>query len=456
MKLGLQVRMVYHYALDVASEGEFCRSKPVRNDFQNQSQWENAMEKWEAGNARAVAILLANLYVMAANQLSEQDCRVASAIVAKMRTLFSTTQAVMGHTIFARLVNFHQGGSGSGSMAQFITDWNAIYTELVSADASYALSNAVKFLIFVNLLEQEWRKFALNPKNVTRNDITDLFEKLKAEDMTNTVIENGDTGMNPRYQREMSVYAVSTSYSRSVPLPPSSQPPMGSYTPMPQWSPSPSRTFQTADSLPRYRSTNPYRTASSNSPAPHATTPHFQSSSLKTTQRQYQHWSVHPPTLQQLGKEYRCTRRVYGRPGTRVFGRRAWDYDGLELWPGSIAPSGHFVVFGRRAWDYDGLELWPGSIAPSGHFVVHPKQCVYCLGMGHISSGCHVPAGQRDTARDAAFASMGITLCPSPPGRPNYVHPSVLIASPVFSTSDELNDTALAWTVDTMAIWMAM
>ncbi|KAH8925819.1 hypothetical protein BT69DRAFT_1331870 [Atractiella rhizophila] len=193
MRMGLQVRMVYRYALDeLVGTEDFRRTQPLRNTFSNLSQWEDAMECWEAGNAKAVAIVLANLDLTAANQLSEEEKHVASSIVARMRALYSTTQAVMGHTIIAKLITFYQSGSGCTSLAQFITKWNAIYAELLSADSAYTLSDAVRFLLFVNLLEPEWRKFALNPKNVTRNDLNDLFQKLKAEDVTNTVLEHGD------------------------------------------------------------------------------------------------------------------------------------------------------------------------------------------------------------------------------------------------------------------------
>ncbi|KAH8926372.1 hypothetical protein BT69DRAFT_1294899 [Atractiella rhizophila] len=379
----LRVRMVYRYALDeLVGTEDFRRTQPLRNTFSNLSQWEDAMECWEAGNAKAVAIVLANLDLTAVNQLSEEEKRVASSIVARMQALYSTMQAVMGHTIIAKLITFYQSGSGCTSLAQFITKWNAIYAELLSADSAYTLSDAVRFLLFVNLLEPEWRKFALNPKNVTRNDLNDLFQKLKAED------------------------------SRSLSMPPSSQPIRFSPSSARHFPPASSATLRSQTPTLRHPSTPPYRPSLATTSLPRILV-----STPPVAPMYNRPWSVRPPTLRHFGKTYHLARRVYGHPGTRVFG--------------------------RRAWDYDGIDSWPGSISPSGHFIVQPNQCVYCLGIGHISSSCRVPVIQREKTGDAAFEAMGITLQPNSSGRSQYVHPSVLIASPAFASPNELNSDGI-------------
>ncbi|KAH8915172.1 hypothetical protein BT69DRAFT_1341653 [Atractiella rhizophila] len=97
-------------------------------------------------------------------------------------------------------------------------------------------------------------------------------------------------------------------------------------------------------------------------------------------------YSVRPPKGIVSERYPRFTRRVFSNP----------DRD----------------AFGSRAWDYDNIKNWPGTISPSGHFVVAPNQCIYCLRMGHLSRVCPVPTTPkaREEARVAAFRQMGITI----------------------------------------------
>ncbi|KAH8922603.1 hypothetical protein BT69DRAFT_1334590 [Atractiella rhizophila] len=97
-------------------------------------------------------------------------------------------------------------------------------------------------------------------------------------------------------------------------------------------------------------------------------------------------YSVRPPKGIVSERYPRFTRRVFSNPDRDAFG--SW------------------------AWDYDNVKNWPGTISPSGHFVVVPDQCIYCLRMGHLSRACPVPTTPkaREEARVAAFRQMGITI----------------------------------------------
>ncbi|KAH8925860.1 hypothetical protein BT69DRAFT_1348414 [Atractiella rhizophila] len=102
MKMGLQVRMVYHYALGEQFAAEnFHRIELLRNTFSNPSQWEDAMERWKAGNLKVVAIVLANLDLTATNQLSEDDKHVASSIVAKIEADYLLSKRIQMHVFSA-------------------------------------------------------------------------------------------------------------------------------------------------------------------------------------------------------------------------------------------------------------------------------------------------------------------------------------------------------------------
>ncbi|KAH8917541.1 hypothetical protein BT69DRAFT_1339029 [Atractiella rhizophila] len=107
------------------------------------------------------------------------DKKLATSIVVKLRSVCGTSHSIIAHSAWGTFAKLSQANSGCQSIAEFIMMWNNSYTALLAADSQYVDSERVRFLIFVNALEAEWRDVALDESKVPRNNLAVCFEHLK-------------------------------------------------------------------------------------------------------------------------------------------------------------------------------------------------------------------------------------------------------------------------------------
>ncbi|KAH8927286.1 hypothetical protein BT69DRAFT_1330553 [Atractiella rhizophila] len=180
--LGLKRLMVYRFCLDRMPEERYTRTKPVYpGDGASEPAkraWEVNITQWDAGNANAVAVLRANLKRHELNEIPV-DMEIASEIVAKLRSLYGEAQSILSHSAWADFCDLRQSTNPSLDIAEYISLWNSRYADLLSSGSQYALSEPVRFIIFVNSLEPTWRDIALDPNKVTRDNLNECFERLK-------------------------------------------------------------------------------------------------------------------------------------------------------------------------------------------------------------------------------------------------------------------------------------